>query len=201
MNEQSGRPLSADLDVALVDAAQQMLIADGFGQLSVDRLVKRAGTTRPAFYRRYRNLGDLVLQLLLAQNETHLEKAFDTGTLRTDLIAVQHNQLDFFASPLAQRSFTGFAAALRTDDELRETFYEGFLFPRRKSTAAILERSAARGEILQSFDPEWICDLLTGPVLMRVVFPDTGALDEQLAEQTVNAALAVLTLSPALALR
>lgn len=184
--------MSADLDAALLEAAGMILLERGFEELSVDGLVKRAGTTRPAFYRRYRNVADLVVKLLLAQHAVRLEETFDTGGLESDLFAVQNDQLAFFTDPLVRRSLPGFVASLRSDEELRQTFYDGFLFPRRRSTGLILQRGLARGEIRPGFDPEWICDLLTGPFLMRVVFPGTGRLDQALVQATVAAALGVL---------
>ena len=48
-----------------------------------------------------------------------------------------------------------------------------------------------RGEIEAGFDIEWICDLLTGPLLMRSFLP-TGPIDANLANQTIDAALAEL---------
>lgn len=128
MSQRTGRPRRADLDAALVEAAGQILLERGFEELSVDGLVKRAGTTRPAFYRRYRNLGDLLVQLLLGQHAIRLEEIFDTGGLESDLVAVQRDQLAFFTEPLVRRSLPGFVASLRADEELRQTFYEGFLF-------------------------------------------------------------------------
>lgn len=199
MSQRTGRPRRADLDAALVEAAGQILLERGFEELSVDGLVKRAGTTRPAFYRRYRNLGDLLVQLLLGQHAIRLEEIFDTGGLESDLVAVQRDQLAFFTEPLVRRSLPGVVASLRADEELRQTFYEGFLFPRRRSTGLILQRGLARGEIRPGFDPEWICDLLTGPFLLRVVFPGTGRLDEELVQATVGAAVSVL--NPLLAVR
>jgi hypothetical protein len=41
------------------------------------------------------------------------------------------------------------------------------------------------------FDSDWICDLLTGPLMMRAFLP-TGPIDENLALLTVDAALDAL---------
>lgn len=51
------------------------------------------------------------------------------------------------------------------------------------------------GETRGGFDAEWICDLLTGPLLMRVFIP-TGPIDENLVQVTVDAALSALAQAP-----
>ncbi|WP_425300785.1 hypothetical protein [Nocardia wallacei] len=38
-------------------------------------------------------------------------------------------------------------------------------------------------------DPEWICDLITGPMLMRALVPMLGPIDETLVQLTVRSAL------------
>jgi hypothetical protein len=77
------------------------------------------------------------------------------------------------------------------DTALGSQLFEVFVAPRRRSTARALERAVLRGDIPDGFDIEWICDLLTGPLLMRALLP-TGPIDENLAQVTVNAVLDVL---------
>ena len=53
-------------------------------------------------------------------------------------------------------------------------------------------RAVERGEIRPGVDTEWIGDLLTGPLLMRVLVP-TGPIDANLARLTVETALEAST--------
>lgn len=192
MTRSPGRPMSADVDAALIQSAQEILLENGYEGLSVEALVKRAGTTRPAFYRRYQDLGVLALELLLSRFETELQEIFDTGSLTSDLLAVQRDQLAFFTDPLIDRTLPGFIASLRTDNDLRQSFMDRFFLPRRQATGLILQRAARRGEIPGNFDTDWICDLLTGPFILRVQLPEAGALDDELVYASVGAALAAL---------
>lgn len=41
-------------------------------------------------------------------------------------------------------------------------------------------------------DPEWICDLITGPMLMRALMPSLGPIDDELVRLTVRSALDAL---------
>lgn len=166
----------------------------GYQGLSVESLVKQARTTRPAFYRRYADLGALALEILLSRFPTALDEVFDTGTLGGDLLAVQRDQLAFFTDPVIYRALPGFFATLSGDDDLRRSFMDRFLKPRRQATGLILQRAARRGQISDDFDADWICDLLTGPFVLRVQIPETGPLDDSLVCATVAAALAALGL-------
>ena len=56
-------------------------------------------------------------------------------------------------------------------------------------------RAVERDKPRPGVDTEWIGDLLTGPLLMRVFLP-TGPIDENLVRVTVDAALSALAQAP-----
>jgi AcrR family transcriptional regulator len=185
----TGRPRAEALDAAILDAAVELITANGYQAASIDAIARRAGTTRPAVYRRHGSRGHLVVAAMARR--FGLDPAADTGSLRGDLLAVQLAQLGFFADPLVKRSLPGLLEETSRNANLRKQFFDEFVRPRRESTARSLLRAVQRGEIEAGFDIEWICDLLTGPLLMRSFLP-TGPIDENLANQTIDAALAEL---------
>lgn len=185
-----GRPRAEVLDAAILDAATELVIADGYVATSIDAIARRAGTTRQAVYRRHPSLPHILIAAL--SRRFGLDPAADTGSLRGDLVAVQRNQVDFFSDPLVMRALPGLLDEAARDTEVGSQLFEAFVAPRRRSTARAMERAVQRGEIPDGFDTEWICDLLTGPLLMRALIP-TGPIDENLAQLTVDAALDVLT--------
>ena len=189
MTVKVGRPRAEALDAAILDAAAELIIVDGYQAASIDAIARKAGTTRPAVYRRHGSRGHLVVTAVARR--FGLDPATDTGSLRGDLLAVQRAQLAFFADPLVERALPGLLEETARDAELRSQFFDEFVRPRRESTARALERAVGRGEVESGFDGEWICDLLTGPLLMRAFLP-TGPIDENLAHQTVDAAMAAL---------
>ncbi len=184
-----GRPRAERLDAAILDAAVELVASDGYQAASIDAIARKAGTTRPAVYRRHGSRAHLVVTAIARR--FGLDPAPDTGSLRADLLAVQLAQLKFFADPFVQRALPGLLEETSRDAELRAQFVDEFVRPRRESTVRALQRALQRGEIKAGFDAEWVCDLLTGPLLMRSFLP-TGPIDENLAQQTVDAALAVL---------
>ncbi len=190
MSVKTGRPRNAALDDALLVAAAELLAGHGYGSLSIDAVARRAGTTRPALYRRFRNRAELVVAVLAQRFGT--DPTQDTGTLRGDLDALQSHQLELFGDPTITGALGGLLDELARDPELATIFVERFLAPRRAATGRIIERAVGRGEIPAYDDHEWICDLITGPLLMRAALPGLPPLDQRIADQTVNAALVEL---------
>jgi AcrR family transcriptional regulator len=187
-----GRPRNTDLDAALLRAAKELILERGFSAITVEAVASLAGTTRPAFYRRFDGIAHLVLGLLLDRFAVDLDRVIDCGNLPDDLEAIQREQVELFSNPLVMRCLAGFLDALRTDEDLRKVFVEEFLAPRRHGTAMIIRRAAARGEIPGNPNVEWACDLLTGPLLMRAVMPGLADLDESIISPTVASALCAL---------
>lgn len=177
------------LDAAILDAAVELITTEGYQAASIDAIARKAGTTRPAVYRRHGSRGHLVVAAIARR--FGLDPAPDTGSLRGDLLAVQLAQLEFFTDPVVKQALPGLLDETSRDTRLRSQFFDEFVGPRRESTRRALHRAELRREIRAEFDPEWICDLLTGPLLMRCLVP-TGPIDEDLAQQTVDAALAAL---------
>ncbi len=168
-------------------ATEELLLEDGFAALSIDSIAQRAGTSRPAFYRRYSGIPPLLLAMLLKKfgEPPHV----DTGSLGGDLFGIQVEQVHLFAHPLVRRCLAGFLDSLLADTDLEEAFYEGFFRPRRAATISVIDRAVTRGEISRPTDPEWVCDLLSGPVAMRTLFPRLGPVDETLARSTTATAV------------
>lgn len=185
-----GRPRKTAIDDGLLRAAEGLIAERGFAALTVDELVRRAGTSKPAFYRRFRDVADLVPRILDARHG--LDADIDTGSLRGDLEEVQRRQLALFADPVVAGALAGWAAHVQSRPEQAAPFVESYLAPRRAFTHVILARAVIRGEIGAGADAEWIADLLTGPLLMRVILPGMPPVHSRLAAQTVEAALAVL---------
>jgi len=189
----TGRPRVESLDTAVLDAAEELVISEGYHAASIDGIARRAGTTRPAVYRRHRSRGHVIIAAMARR--FGLDPAPDTGSLRGDLLAVQHAQVEFFTDPLVTRALPGLLDEAADDPALVQQIVDEFLAPRRQSTARALQRAVERGEARPGVDFDWICDLLTGPLIMRAFLP-TGPIDENLAQLTVDAALSALKVTP-----
>lgn len=186
----SGRPRNSSIDGDLLRALAELVAENGYTAVTVDQVVRRAGTTKPAFYRRYPDLATAVPALLASRYG--IDQDIDTGSLVDDLVEVQRRQLQLFTDPAVTRGLLGWAAEVDADPGRGETFVADYLRPRRAHAATLIDRAAERGEITPGADPEWIADLLTGPLVLHVVMPGLPPVDERLTARTVHAALDAL---------
>lgn len=191
-----GRPRDQALDAAILDAAAQILLADGYRALSIGAVAARAGTSRPTVYRRYADKQALVVAALLARHGD--DPAPDTGSLEADLLAVQRNQAAFFSDPLVVRGLLPLLPDLEHDPALNTALGRRLLRPRRASTVRALERARARDEIpaTTAAHDEYVCDLLTGPFMFRALAPAIGPIDDTLVRLTTETAMRFLRGGP-----
>lgn len=183
-----GRPYNLEIGSALRQAAQRVMTEEGFSSLSVDGLVNEVGTTRPSFYRRYRNVAHLAFDVI--QHRFGTEPKVSGGSLPEDLLKLQRDEVAMFADPLLRNNLPGLLESVRTDASVRELYLNDFINPRRANVHAVLDAAVSRGEIVQGqVDVDWICDLLLSPILTRALLPTPGGLSDELARRTVQLAL------------
>lgn len=163
---------------------------DGFPAVTIDAIVKRAGTTKPAFYRRFSQVGDMIPAIISSRHD--LNAHIDEGSLELDLIAFQEAQRKIFDDPLVRQGMAGWLAYLTAHQEQAQTFVNGFLGPRTETLVAILMRAALRKEFGAERNPGVIMDILVGPMLMRSMLPGFESIDDRLVSQTVDVALTYL---------
>lgn len=186
-----GRPLTGGISDALLQAAERIMVDRGFSALTVDGLVSEIGSTRPTFYRRFTSVADLALAVI--RNRFGTGSPVDTGSLYTDLLTVQREEIAMFASPLLHKNLPGLLEAARTDEELNNLYEKEFINPRRSNVARIIDAAVGREEVeAGKVDIDYICDLLLGPVLSRALLPVNAPLDDQLARQTVETVLVTI---------
>lgn len=87
MTETKSRRRGEELEKAILDAAWAELSDVGYTALTIEAVAKRAGTSKPVIYRRWSNRAHLVMAAWAKQRPDG-PKAVNTGTLRSDLLAL-----------------------------------------------------------------------------------------------------------------
>ncbi|GIG91296.1 TetR/AcrR family transcriptional regulator [Plantactinospora endophytica] len=190
-----GRPRDPQIDRAVLDATLAVLDDVGYVALTVEEVARRAGTTKPAIYRRFANRPRLVLAALAVRLGT--ARAPDTGCTLCDL----HEGITIFVT-LFDRIRPDVLAPLLADcasvTALRETFMTTLFTPPRAAVAEMVDRATARGDLRADVDRELVLDMLGALVHYRALFGHaaTGSAD---VERAVEALLrGVATDYPAL---
>ncbi|MEU6699140.1 TetR/AcrR family transcriptional regulator [Pseudonocardia sp. NPDC046786] len=169
----------------MLDATLILLDESGYGALSLEEVARRAGTTRPAIYRRWSGRARLALAAIAARLD--LPESPDTGCTLCDFgegLAV------FLAEFRAIRPdvLGSLFAECSGDPELRAQYMRIVFDPPRTAVGAMLDRAVAAGALRPDTDRELILDLLGSLVYYRALFEDTHLSDAE-AEKLVETLL------------
>ena len=138
----------AELEAAILDAAWEQLVAEGYQHFTIDAVAVRAQTSKPVLYRRWKTREDLLRATARHRGAADAPPIPDTGTLRGDVLALLANA-NTTSNPLAAlvSSMLGsyYDQAGPTPAELREAF----LSERSSGSAVqqVVNRAVERGEV------------------------------------------------------
>jgi len=139
-----GRPKDPDLERAIIDAALEILRSSGLDGLTYVAVAARAGTTRPAIYRRYPDVTGLAVAAVASLAEaTAPERTGDhLHDLTVELATFRSGILD--ANGL---SLTAVVLSEATDAAIKEAYRAAVVAPRRSRIAEIIAAAADDGTI------------------------------------------------------
>jgi len=191
VSQRKGRPLDASRDVALREAALELLSEFGYDCMTMDQVAARARASKVTIYRRWSGKAELVVDALNCLKGER--PVADRGTLRDDLeaIAQSSGSNDRFDGQLT----TGLITALARDSELRQVFRERLIDPRLANVKHVFERAVARGEI----SPERNLDLLTlllPALILHHLLINGEVPDAQFAQQVIDDVIMPLATAP-----
>jgi AcrR family transcriptional regulator len=182
----SGRPRSERVHQAILTAARELLMEEGFAAMRLEHVAARAGVGKAAIYRRWASKQALAQDLLSQLAAPHIAVA-DSDNTHDELLAVVTNPMravtetDF--GPVIKAMLSQIASNPSIGDPFRATVVEA----RRSEVARVVERGIARGDLRKDVDVAVATELLVGPVYFRLMFG--GVLDLAFAEQIVDSVL------------
>jgi AcrR family transcriptional regulator len=151
------RRFGVELDNALLDAAWQQLVAEGYAAFTMDAVAARARTSRAVLYRRWADKHELVHAVIAHITRPDDMSIADTGSLRGDTIAMMkianRTRLELVTAMTVHLG--GYYQETGTSPtDLRKT-----LFPNRPNIPRmLLDRAIARGEV----HPNLVTDRVAG---------------------------------------
>ncbi|HEY4332896.1 MAG TPA: TetR/AcrR family transcriptional regulator [Ilumatobacteraceae bacterium] len=159
-----GRHRSPAADEAILQAALEVLAADGYSALTMARVISLAGVSSATLYRRWPTKQTLVAAALASLHAEILD--VDTGALDSDIAAF----LESIAATLSVRRddlAEHVALALQRHPEFREAVFEKFLQPRQRVLAGIIARAVDRGELVRAVNSDIAYSVVIGPIHHR----------------------------------
>lgn len=183
-----GRPRSAEADRAILDAAIDLFVAEGYEGMSIEGVATRAGVGKTTIYRRWDSKEELIVAAI---DEVIFEvEPLDTGSLRPDLVDLLTQLQVTMSSSRAGEVFPRMVPHVAAGTPLGRAYLERVIGPRFELLRSILDRAADRGEVPADLDPELVRGLLIGPIIISKL---TGRLSRRgagaRAEAIVDAVL------------
>lgn len=178
-----GRPRSDKAHRAILDAAREQLIKEGYSALRLEHVAAHAGVGKATIYRRWRSKEELAQALLADLAAPHIAIE-ETGNTREEMLAAVVNpmlavtQTDF--GPVIRALLSQIAINPALGDPFRATVVQA----RRDEIARMIARGIDRGDLCPDADADVATELLVGPVYFRLMFG--GALNRAFAECVVD---------------
>ena len=143
MTDRQTRRRGAALKSALLTAAWDELMDNGYERLTMEAVAERAQTSRPVITRRWGSRQELFTAAVLHWIDHNRPPVPDTGTLRGDLLASLASKSDRRAEIRAVSGRESAPAEENQDlaQQLRQRIYQAL------GTEEIWDRAAARGEV------------------------------------------------------
>jgi len=189
-----GRRRSERSHRAILAATQELLVEQGYRELTIEGVAARAGVGKQTIYRWWPSRAALVLEAYLAGSDA-IPPPLTVGSVREDVAALLDWLVAVLAQPIGGRVVAGLVADLPHDRELAERFHQDVVPARRGAMLAALERGRERGEIRADADLELAVDSLHGAVFYRLLLSGEP-LDAEFTQQLVEQVLEGLEPSP-----
>jgi AcrR family transcriptional regulator len=180
-----GRPRDPSRDEAIIAAAIEVLVRDGYDRLSVEGVASAAGVGKATVYRRWANKAELIIDAMATLKPTI--DTIDTGSLEGDielLVAAS-------CSPASQRLLqvmVSICSALPREPQLLQACKTGFTEPRIALITEMLEHARSRGELGPDVDVDMAASLVPSLMLQRTLMTGQPA-GRVYAEQVVGSVL------------
>jgi AcrR family transcriptional regulator len=172
-----GRRRADEVRSEVLDAAGELLFAEGMGAFTIDKVANRSGASKMTIYKWWPSKGALALDGYFAKVAPEL--AFpDTGDIEADLRTQLHAFVHVVRDSPAGRVIAELIGQAQSDPELKAAYLQSYSSPRRALAVEALKRAKDRGQLRSDLDPETVVDQLWGACYHRLLLPDQPITDE-----------------------
>jgi AcrR family transcriptional regulator len=160
-----------DARLAILGAADELLIERGFGGVTVEGIAARAGVSKQTIYRWWPSKVDILLDTLVEEADRRL-KIPEDGPVVDAVRGYLRALARFLTKEDAGKVLLALLGEAQHDAGTAALFHERYLDPRRARERALLKRGIAAGELPAGLNLDTTLDALIGPIVYRAL---TGA--------------------------
>jgi AcrR family transcriptional regulator len=178
-----GRPRSERARRDITDAFREILIEEGFANLKLEHVARRAKVGKSTIYRHWDSKQALAEEVLRELAAPHINIP-DVGDTRAELLATVLHPMRAITNTDFGPVIRALLSEIAVDPTLGDLFRETVVQARRHEVARVIQRGIYRGNLRADVDTEVATELLVGPVYFRLMFG--GRLDDAFAERVVD---------------
>ncbi|MFJ9380940.1 TetR/AcrR family transcriptional regulator [Streptomyces sp. NPDC101455] len=165
-----GRKRSETARLAILDAARELVAADGYENLTIEGIASRAGVGKVTIYRWWPSKGLVLAEALLDRAPViNTRPPAVTGRIADDLRNWLHDWVRVLASPEGSSQIRALTSAASDDQAVAVRLYEAFTAPLHTMIVQRLGHAAQIGEIRSDADLESAADAVVGSLLYRML--------------------------------
>ncbi|OBJ56409.1 TetR/AcrR family transcriptional regulator [Mycobacterium sp. 1423905.2] len=183
MVEDLGRPRDPRIDSAVLRATTELLTETGYSGLLVSAIAARAGTSKPAIYRRWPSKAHLVHEAVFPLGAATALP--DRGSPAADLREMVRRTAAVLTTPAARAALPGLVGEMAADATLHAALLERFSDILGSGLAQWLAQAAARGEVRADMTGAELAEAIAGLVLLAVLTRPDG-VDEAWVDRTTT---------------
>jgi AcrR family transcriptional regulator len=183
MTTEVGRPRDRGIDEAVLRATVDLISESSYAELSLDAIAARAGTSKPAIYRRWRGKAHLVHEAVFPLDASTGIPA--TGSLHGDVREMLAATLAMFSAPAARAALPGLVGEMASDPTLHAALLERFADVLVGDLSEFLRSAADRGEVRADVTATQLAEAVAGMTLLALLTRGTD-IDADWTEQTAT---------------
>lgn len=188
----TGPRRSESVRLAVLNAADDLLVERGFTALTIEGIAQRAGVAKQTIYRWWKSKVDILLDTLVDDAREALAWQDGTGDAGEDLKTHLRSVADFFQEPSGQ-VLQALLGQAQLDKDTATALREGFLREQREHDKAGLRALLTRAGLSAPADEKTagnLVDVLLGPLYYRALVAGQPS-DKELIDATAELVLAL----------
>lgn len=150
--------------LAVLHAADDLLVEHGFGALTIEAIARRAGVAKQTIYRWWPSKVEILLDTLIEDSDKRLPVPTEKPTAES-IRGYLRGFARFLTRDPAGKVLLALMAEAQHDPDTAKSFHERYLGPRRGQERDMLARGIDAGEVSPRLGPDATIDALVGPIV------------------------------------
>ncbi|KFZ81841.1 TetR family transcriptional regulator [Amycolatopsis sp. MJM2582] len=165
----SGNQRDEAARLAVLHAADDLLVEHGFARLTIEAIARQAGVAKQTIYRWWPSKVEILLDTLIEDSEKRFAVPVDKPA---DLRGYFRGYARFVTRDPAGKVLLALIAEAQHSPETAKSLHDRYLGPRRELERELLARGIEAGEVSTALDLDAALDAVVGPIVYRAM---TGA--------------------------